>query len=877
MRVLIYVEPHPIRNSRIIFEEVARRFLPLLAGATPDFDVRMYMTKSLADALGEQTIATVQQRLIRATPDEEMLFAGRLVDWETDGIPAWLDLMTGGEVADDYLNVLRRVWSIFPYDIVIHWGENGAVTRFLEERPVTRIAMELGCTRAPFLASVVADPFGTNGSALVPRLSVKDLRYAVDDNPMSSAEALFGYSSTMEALPYEQQFLPLVTADWSSRILGTKRRVAYLPLQLHDDANLLRFSNYSSVEEVVLDAVPKLASAGFLTMIKTHPDATKRRQSRVAYAIAREALRPWADDVLWLDATESKYENSQLVALADLVVTVNSSVGFEALYFDKVVSVLGDAVYKPKDLFPDLETAVSGDFDLEEYRNGTGLLRRFMLGGYLAPDAIRGSAAAFEQMALTVDAGYRTHRGSPSALAANMYRSFSLTREHQARSRMLRGGSLPGSAEFAVPSVTAQQLESAPNKVDNPLTAPARRLLGVTRPVDLEGFRGALLEALGDPELAVQLIRSAGLVDERFYLETHRDVAKARKDPIDHWARYGVREGRKPRAGLAFDSADDLVDQLTSAAAEMLEGHPLPSFPLEHESEARRQAGLEAVRRGLGRRGNRLAVVAHLYYRDLVPDLLAQLAAIPEGFDLVVTMPDWGNRQIVEMVGVAYPDAVIYAAANRGRDIGPFIDVLPALLEHDYDAVLKVQTKAGFFSDGHLVPEGGRIWRESAFDMLLGSPGQVEETIAAFRAEEKVTMVGPAPFYLPLSREPYSDNGALLHRVLGAGLEADEGGFFAGTMFWVRPDCLRPLVEAGLSLESFEPETGANDGALVHNVERLFGQLALSGGRVDAVDETGRLAGRAEPTEMSIDAYVTHRIKAQAANRAARQKGALAW
>ncbi|WP_449373260.1 hypothetical protein [Arthrobacter psychrolactophilus] len=120
----------------------------------------MYGTRALFGALGTEALKGVEKRLIRAIPAEETLFAERLCDWETEGIPAWLSLMAGDDAADDYVGVLRRVWSIFPYDIIVHWGENGAVTRFVEERPVTRIAMELGCTRAPFLPSVVMGPFG---------------------------------------------------------------------------------------------------------------------------------------------------------------------------------------------------------------------------------------------------------------------------------------------------------------------------------------------------------------------------------------------------------------------------------------------------------------------------------------------------------------------------------------------------------------------------------------------------------------------------------------------------------------------------------------------------------------------------------------------
>ncbi|MDE8669143.1 rhamnan synthesis F family protein [Pseudarthrobacter sp. H3Y2-7] len=883
MRVLIYVEPHPIRNSQTIFKDVARHFLPLLAGSTADFDVRMYATRALLGAIGDEGLAGVENRLIRASPAEEALFARHRCDWETEGIPAWLSLMAGGDVAEDYVGVLRRVWSEFPYDIIVHWGENGAVTKFIEERPVTRIAMELGCTRAPFLETVFMDPFGTNGSAIVPRLSVDDLRGIVGDNPMSAAEALYGYSANLEALPYEQQFLPLAGGDWSTRILGATQKIAFLPLQLHDDANLLRFSKYETVEEVVLDVVPKLAAAGYLTVIKTHPSAKHRHNSQAAFSLARAALRPWADDVVWLDATKGVYNNAQLAALADLVVTVNSSVGFESLYYDKVVSVLGDAVYKPAGLFPDLEEAISGSFDLAAYRHGIGLLRRFMFGGYMVSDTVRGDFPAFQSIAVTIDAARRGDDGDAVAIAKRMYQTFSLAREHQARARMVSGGSVPGSSEFGVPVLPAARphaIESRSAEFSRTeFTGPARRLLALIGAADGDSFRNALRTAFADPETAEKYGRAAGIVDETFYLTTHSDVAKAAMDPVRHWARYGLREGRKPRRGLNIGSVEQLVDELVSAAEPLFAGIPdFLDFPLNPDAEARRQTSLAAIRGGLGTRGHKVAVVAHMYYCDLVPELLVSLANIPEGFDLVVTMPDWGNRQIAESVRAVYPNALLYPVVNRGRDIGPFLDVLPAVLEHDYDAILHLQTKAGYFHAGRLRRDLGELWRGEALDALLGSPERVAAILDAFRTDPAVHEVGPQPHYVSLAKYPYHDRGELGKSLLGA---TPAEGFFAGTMFWARPNVLRPLVEQGaLTLTSFAEETGANDGALAHLVERLFGHAALADGGViigAPVDPAEPLVTDLQPLAVTIHEHMEAALAAKLAARKARARGALAW
>ena len=62
--------------------------------------------------------------------------------------------------------------------------------------------------------------------------------------------------------------------------------------------------------------------------------------------------------------------------------------------------------------------------------------------------------------------------------------------------------------------------------------------------------------------------------------------------------------------------------------------------------------------------------------------------------------------------------------------------------------------------------------------------------------------------------------------------------FYGGTMFWVRPEALRPLRELDL-VRAFPEEQGLLDGGLEHAVERLFSTAAvLAGFRL--VDSDGR-------------------------------------
>jgi hypothetical protein len=45
---------------------------------------------------------------------------------------------------------------------------------------------------------------------------------------------------------------------------------------------------------------------------------------------------------------------------------------------------------------------------------------------------------------------------------------------------------------------------------------------------------------------AARIIRASGLFDAAWYLEAYPDVAVREVDPLEHYIRYGAREGRDP-------------------------------------------------------------------------------------------------------------------------------------------------------------------------------------------------------------------------------------------------------------------------------------------------------------------------------------------
>lgn len=235
----------------------------------------------------------------------------------------------------------------------------------------------------------------------------------------------------------------------------------------------------------------------------------------------------------------------------------------------------------------------------------------------------------------------------------------------------------------------------------------------------------------------------------------------------------------------------------------------------------RRVAALRAPAR---QPGLRTAVIAHLYYLDLLPEILDCRAQLPGGSPLHLTVPEDRVAQVRQAVaGLA--DVVIHPCENRGRDIGPFVALLNAGVFDPYDAVLKLHTKRS----PHLLD--GETRRQLLFTMLAGERNATWRLLAAFEKPE-TGLVGWDACYR--EAPPYwMSNEARVRQIaarMGVTEDAVRLGFFEGSMFWFRPKALARLRELSLSLEDFEPEARQLDGTLHHALERCFTIAAWADG-----------------------------------------------
>jgi lipopolysaccharide biosynthesis protein len=199
-----------------------------------------------------------------------------------------------------------------------------------------------------------------------------------------------------------------------------------------------------------------------------------------------------------------------------------------------------------------------------------------------------------------------------------------------------------------------------------------------------------------------------------------------------------------------------------------------------------------------------------------------------------------------------FPQADIHVMANRGRDVRPFLALLDAGRLDRYAAICKIHSKKS--RDGGRQAALGAIWRRRMIFDQLGAPDAASAILDWFARDPKVGMIGSAAYRYPsrlcnLERSWGENRPRVLELAakMGAPRETYRLDFFCGSMFWARPEALRPLRELKL-VDAFEPEAGRLDGALENAVERLFATSAVVAGfRLEGVDGFALQAPRSGP------------------------------
>lgn len=215
------------------------------------------------------------------------------------------------------------------------------------------------------------------------------------------------------------------------------------------------------------------------------------------------------------------------------------------------------------------------------------------------------------------------------------------------------------------------------------------------------------------------------------------------------------------------------------------------------------------------------AIAIHAFYPDVFASMLGRIEGLPEGHALYVTTVAEHRDLLDRTLAAKGRPYRLRVVENRGRDVLPFLEILPELQGGGVETVIKIHTKKSVHR------QDGEQWLDDVLSQLL-DPGFISRAQHAFAATPALGMIGPHRHYLQMS----AYLGANAERVLSIGSrlgltepEIMSQGFFGGTMFMARVSAFEPLLRLGFTREDFEPEAGQRDGTLAHALERA---MALS-------------------------------------------------
>lgn len=230
---------------------------------------------------------------------------------------------------------------------------------------------------------------------------------------------------------------------------------------------------------------------------------------------------------------------------------------------------------------------------------------------------------------------------------------------------------------------------------------------------------------------------------------------------------------------------------------------------------------------------SRVAVVLHVYYVDLLPELLQHLLNIPVEFDLIVTNASGESIDRPSNVGPLCKNVVVVEVANHGRDIFPLVQLVNSGILDPYELILKLHTKKSEWRQSHSDLSGsGEEWKNLFLSDLVGTREQVERILNEFAMDTGLGLM-TATDAIVGSQFWGGDKRIVEELLLRLELQLNdlsELEFASGSMYWVRGFVLQGLRALNLQAVDFDEEAGQVDGTTAHAVERILGLLTKEAG-----------------------------------------------
>ena len=255
------------------------------------------------------------------------------------------------------------------------------------------------------------------------------------------------------------------------------------------------------------------------------------------------------------------------------------------------------------------------------------------------------------------------------------------------------------------------------------------------------------------------------------------------------------------------------------------------------------------------------AITAHIFYHEYIQRLADCLHHFPVAVDVFIAISDpslindvHAILSQVESINNIY----IKAVPNAGRNFGPLlVEFGKALLS--YDLFCHVHSKKSLFSGS-----SQELWGDYLFEYLLRDKQILTKAFALFENTNDYGIFFPTTYTRSLPKwasHTLKNKQQSVNLCEALGIKKPLHGFIpypVGGMFWARSESLKPLLNRNWAYDDFPEEPIANDGTILHAMERMLVHICHSQGYRDFVYHPGSGSFTSDPGH-TLEEYIGSR------------------
>ena len=220
----------------------------------------------------------------------------------------------------------------------------------------------------------------------------------------------------------------------------------------------------------------------------------------------------------------------------------------------------------------------------------------------------------------------------------------------------------------------------------------------------------------------------------------------------------------------------------------------------------------------------KVAIQAHIFYEDLIIDIINKINNIPIKFDLFISTTSKLIKEKIEIYVSHISKANHYEINifdNKGRDVLPLIIQLKNKIKQ-YKYICHIHSKKSKTS-----PIIGVNWRNYLYNNLLGNEKIISEILSDFENNKRLGFIFPDTFYgIIIQKKILTKNTLkymkyLLKKLFPNCKIGTKLDFPAGNMFWAKTNAIFQIFEINME-QKFEKEKDQTNDTIMHGIERIW-------------------------------------------------------